>query len=123
MNYGEKVRYAMKKAGKKSGEVAEYVGVSQAMISKVINGNSAFAPDNLKKFAKFVNTPIDFFIKDNHIPLDEMMINERIRLILTGSNTSDYIVLADTAKKANITPAELEKAINFIIEIKKQGSR
>lgn len=122
MQYNEKIRYAIKKAGTTAGKVAEHIGVSQPMISKVINGRAEFSSENLVKLADFLKVPVDFFLKDNYIPIDEAKLNDKVKKILEDSETVSYMVLLDNAKQSGLTPQELEKAINFASEMKRQGS-
>jgi transcriptional regulator with XRE-family HTH domain len=89
------------------------------MISKVENGSSEFSDVNLKKLADFLNTPIEFFINENAISLEDYSLNKKARTILADSKSVSYIVLADKAKAADISPDELERAIDFLISIKK----
>lgn len=121
MEYNEKIRYAIKKSGTTAGKVAEHIGVSQPMISKVINGRAEFSSENLVKLANFLKVPVDFFIKDNYISLESIKLEGKIKSILEDSNSVDYMVVMSDAKKASISPAELSQAINFILDLKKKA--
>ena len=121
MNYGDKIRYARKQAGKTSGELAEYIGVSQPMISKVENGFTEFSPANLKKVSEYLKTPIAFFLKENYIPLEEAKLNGELKRILKNGDSADYIVLAEGARLSDVSLEELEEAINYIIKLKKRA--
>lgn len=120
MLYGDKIRYARKKAGKTSGELAEFIGVSQPMVSKVENGLTEFSPANLKKVSFFLNTPIDFFLKENYIPLEEAKLNGELKKILENSDSANYIVVAENARLSDVSLEELEEAISYIIKLKKK---
>jgi transcriptional regulator with XRE-family HTH domain len=119
MKYGEKVRYVRKKKGKTATELAKYLEVTSAMVSNVERGISQFSDDNTLKMAKYFEIPVDFFLNENYISLEDFEMNDKTKNILADSDLINYIVLADKAKKADITPAELDDAINFIIQIKK----
>lgn len=123
MNYGEKVRYVRKRQGKTATELAGYLNISSSMVSQVEKGASRFSDENTLKMAMFFEVPVDFFLNDNYVSLNDFELNDKAKTILEDNDLIDYIVLADKAKKADITPAELEEAINFIIQLKeKRGS-
>jgi transcriptional regulator with XRE-family HTH domain len=119
VNYGEKVKHIRKRNGVTTSELGKYLEVSQSMISQVERGVTRFSDDKALKMAKYFNMPIDFFLNDDYVSLDEFEVDTKTKKLLNDSNLVDYIVLADKAKKENISIKELEDAINFIISIKR----
>jgi transcriptional regulator with XRE-family HTH domain len=119
MNYGEKVKHVRKTQGMSATTLAKQLGVSQPTISQVEKGLYRLSDENTLTMAKLFKVPVEFFLNDDYVSLDEFEMDIKTKKLLNDSNLVNYIVLADKANKENISIKELEEAINFIISIKR----
>lgn len=118
MNFGQKIRYVREKAGLTTDELAKKLNVSQSYISHVENNRRLLGRDRIIALAKAVNTPVEFFLRDDIKLPEELREGARMKQLLAESPYADYFVAVDKALAAEITPEELEKAIDFIRQYK-----
>lgn len=123
MTFSEKMLFALKKSGKTARDLAVYLDVTESFISKVKHGKSVLSPDHTVKLARFTGTNLEYFIRDDIETLEELELTPIARKILQDGNSVSYLVLIDHAKSSGLTPQELERAINFAAEMKKNGNR
>jgi transcriptional regulator with XRE-family HTH domain len=109
----------MRKKGLTAAKLADYLEVDPSHVAKVKKGVSKFSPEKTAKLAQLVNVDIEYFYDDNAIPLDELELTRTAKQLLSESDTLSYLVQVDNAKKAGITPAELEEFIKFATALKK----
>lgn len=121
--FADKMMFSLKKAGKTARDLANYLEVTESFISKVKHSKSELSPDHVVKLSQFTNTPIDYFIRNDVQNVEDLELTPIARKILEDSNSVSYLVLVSHAKDSGLTPQELERAINFAAEMKKQGSR
>jgi transcriptional regulator with XRE-family HTH domain len=123
LTFSEKLLFALKKSGKTARQLATYLNVGESLISKVKHGHSELSPDNIAKLAEFTNTPVEYFIRTDVINIEDLELTPIARQILQDRTSVSYLVLVDHARSSGLTPQELEQAINFAAQMKKQGSR
>lgn len=119
MKFGEKVRYVREKAGLTTEELAARLNVSQSYISHVENNRRLLGREKIVLLAKTLNIPVEYFLRDDVKTLDDLQLNEKLKSLLNGSKYVNYFVAVDKAVEADITPEELERAIEFLKQYKK----
>lgn len=121
LTYGQKVTYILRLRKVSAKHLAEQLGITPAMVSKVETGKSRFGDANLSKMCKILDIPIDFFLVDNVETLDDLLDSKKAKKILANKNSLGFVVLADMAESGGLTKSELENAINYAIMMKKAG--
>jgi len=118
MTFGEKVRYVREKAGLTTEELARLLDVSQSYISHVENNRRLLGRSRIVALAKALDTPVEFFLRDDILTPEDLLMNDKAKSLLIGSRYVNYFVAVDKAVEADISPEELEKAIEFIKQYK-----
>lgn len=119
MTLGEKVRLVREKAGLTTEELARRLEVSQSYISHVENNRRLLGRDRIVALARTLDIPVEFFLRDDVRMPDELKISSRVQAMLTDSRYVNYLVVLDKAVAADISPEELERAIEFIRNYKR----
>ncbi|WP_371371740.1 helix-turn-helix domain-containing protein [Sporomusa aerivorans] len=111
MKFGDKVRYVREKSALTTEQLAKLLNVSQSYISHVENNRRQFGRDKIVSLAKVLNIPVEFFFREDIETLDTFRTIDKLQ---NAEKTSDYLGVVDYAVKADISPAELQQAIEFI---------
>ncbi|MDU4961930.1 MAG: helix-turn-helix transcriptional regulator [Sporomusaceae bacterium] len=118
MTLGEKVRRLREKAGLTTEELARRLGVSQSYISHVENNRRLLGRDRLVALAKTMNIPVEFFLREDVCSVEDLLSAANPGNILASSPYANYLVILDKALAAEISPQELEQAVDFIRKYK-----
>ncbi|KYZ75396.1 hypothetical protein AXX12_14710 [Anaerosporomusa subterranea] len=121
MTLGEKVRFVREKAGLTTEELARRLKVSQSYISHVENNRRLLGRDRIVALSKTLDIPVEFFLREDILRLDELKVSSALRARLSESRYANYLVALDKAVEAEISPEELERAIEFIRNYKNQA--
>ncbi|HWR42052.1 helix-turn-helix transcriptional regulator [Sporomusa sp.] len=119
MKFGDKVRCVREKFSLTTEQLAKLLNVTQSYISHVENNRRQLGRDKIVVLAKELNIPVEFFLRDDVETLEEIEINDKLKTMLTDGKYLNYFVVVDKAVEANISPEELEQAIEFIKRYKK----
>lgn len=114
MTLGEKVRFVREKAGLTTEELAKRLNISQSYISHVENNRRLLGRDRILALAKTLDIPVEFFMRDDIVSLGDLKAAPELKARLAGSRYVNYLVAIDKAVEAEISPEELERAIEFI---------
>lgn len=110
MTLGEKVRFVRERAGLTMDALAKQLHVSQSYISHVENNRRLLGRDRLIALAKVMEIPIEFFFRDDICTLEQLTTQP----VAVESRYVNYFVVLDKAMAADISPQELERALEFI---------
>ena len=116
MTLGEKVRFVREKAGLTTEELARRLNVSQSYISHIENNRRLLGRDRIVALARTLDIPVEFFLREDVCRLEDLHANPAY---LPDSRYVNYLVALDKALAADISPEELERAIEFIRNYKK----
>lgn len=120
MTLGEKVRFVREKAGLTTEEFARRLEVSQSYISHVEHNRRLLGRDRIVALAKSFGIPVEFFLREDICRLDQLNSSSSLQALLADSRYVNYLVVLDKAVKADISPEELERAIEFIRNYKQE---
>lgn len=120
MTLGEKVRFVREKAGLTTEEFARRLDVSQSYISHVENNRRLLGRDRIVALSKTFAIPVEFFLREDVSVPEELKAGSALHSMLTDSRYVNYLVVLDKAIATDITPDELERAIEFIRNYKKE---
>ncbi|SDE37371.1 helix-turn-helix domain-containing protein [Sporomusa acidovorans] len=118
MNFGDKVRYVREKFSLTAEQLAKILNVTQSYISHVENNRRQFGRDKIILMANKLRIPVEFFLREDVETLEQLTNRDKLEAFLGDERYLDYFIVLDQAVKADITPKELERAINYIKEYK-----
>lgn len=115
---GGKLKMLRKQENLTTQELAEKLSLSQPYISQLEKNGRIPSPKNIKKIADFFKVPYGYLMSDDAITIDEFKAAEALR---TGQDKERYVpyyIVVDRAIDNDITPEELNDAINFVRKYK-----
>lgn len=120
LTLGEKVKVARKKKKLTQQDLADLANVSRSFINHVEGNRKRPSLDTLKRFAQVLSVTLDYFIEDNVTIIKDDQLSESA-IQKDTPNFLNYAVIIDKAIAKKITPEEIDKALDFIEQMKKQG--
>ncbi|MDF2571693.1 MAG: Helix-turn-helix domain [Sporomusa sp.] len=119
MNFGDKIRYVREKFSLTTEQLAKLLKVTQSYISHVENNRRQLGRDKIVVLAKELQVPVEFFLREDVKTLEELELTDKLRSMLNNEKYLNYFVVMDKAVEADISPEELEQAIEFIKKYKR----
>lgn len=117
-NLGSKLKELRKMERLTTKELADKLQLSQPYISQIESGGRVPHPKNIQKIADFFNVPYGYLMTDEAINLNEFKKVEGIIIDRGKEKYIPYYLVVDKAIDEEITPDELEDAINFVRKYK-----
>ncbi|CQR70242.1 helix-turn-helix protein [Sporomusa ovata DSM 2662] len=114
MKFGDKVRYIRNKFSLTAEQLAKLLNVTQSYISHIENNRRQLSRDKIVILARKLNTPVEFFLRDDLNTLEEIGFEEKFRAMVNDEKYVNYFVLVNKAVAASISPEELDQAIEFL---------
>lgn len=119
MELHEKIRYAREYRKISRQELADDLGLSLASIGHMETGTREVKPLILKRIAKFLNVPWEFFMDGDVETLDEFLKKHNVRAILENTEKyGNYLKLVDLALDEGVTEEEFEAFLELRRKIK-----
>lgn len=115
MKFGDKVRYVRERSSLTTVQLAKLLNVTQSYISHVENNRRQFSRDKIVRLANELKIPVEFFLREDVETLEQL---SAIHKLENSEKYPEYHWVVDYAVEANISPKELEQAIEFIRNIR-----
>lgn len=140
---GKLIRSIREQTGMTSQELAELANVSQPYISQIENDHRQPSYNTLLAIAQALNTPMDIFLNSDNPSYDfsapatgcivkdgtisgygsTAASSKTIKHGLSLHTLVDYAIAIENARRAHITPAELNDAIEALKKLKRLRER
>lgn len=123
MKLGDKIKYAREQLGMTQSELADKLYVSQSFVTHIENNRRIPKMDKMVALSKVLEVPLDYLVSDD-IKTPDIIFEDKGRYTVIDVKDKktkfvDYAVVVDKAIARDITPEELDKAIEFIEGMRK----